>query len=137
MIVSTKGSYALRIMTELALRSEPAPLKEIALKQGIPHKYSESIMTELAKAGLVVSARGKSGGYRLSRAPEQYSVWEILRVTESSFSAVSCSDSCTESEDTACPHAGICPTQPMWRALDETLKDFFNRYTLAELLAKG
>ena len=47
MIVSTKGSYALRIMTELAWRTEPASLKEIALKQGIPHKYSESIMTEL------------------------------------------------------------------------------------------
>ena len=136
MIVSTKGSYALRIMTELAGRSEPASLKELALKQGIPHKYSENIMTELAKAGLVLSSRGKAGGYRLARRPEEYTVAEILRVTETSITAVSCTDTCTEENETACPHAGVCPTLPMWRALEETVNEFFTRYTLADLLPK-
>lgn len=131
MIVSTKGRYAIRVMLALAERgNEFVSLKEVAADQEIPHKYTESIMTLLVKAGLVEGSRGKNGGYRLSRPPEDYTAAEILKVTETSFSAVSC----TESEVNTCPRAARCPTLPMWRALDETVMNFLSGYTLADLL---
>lgn len=129
MIVSAKGRYALRVMISLAARGDrTVPLKELAAEEDIPYKFLESIMTELAKAGLVESARGKNGGYRLTRPPEECTAADILKVTESSFAAAECSG-----KDVDCPRAQICPTLPMWRALDEAVEELLKKYTLREL----
>lgn len=130
-MISTKGRYALRVMAALAENQtgEYVSLKKIAEQEAIPHKYLESIMTALAKAGLAEGARGKSGGYRLSRPPERYTVLEILQTTETSLSSVSC----TEHGGKGCRRAESCPTLPMWRALDKTVKEFFSAYSLADL----
>lgn len=143
MIVSAKGRYALRVMIVLANNGNKyASLKDIAKDEKIPHKFLENIMTELAKAGLVESSRGKSGGYRLSRKPEDYTVAEILKVTEISFASVGCSETgnagsgCSETDESGCTRAGICPTLPMWKALDETVNTFFGQYTLKSFLTK-
>ena len=84
MLVSTKGRYALRVMLELAQRPAGSytPLPVIAEKQSVSEKYLESIVVLLSRAGLVDGVRGKGGGYRLTRTPAQYSVGEILRLTE-------------------------------------------------------
>ena len=84
MTVSTKGRYALRVMVDLAEHAsgDYIPLKAVAGRQNISQKYLEAIMTSLSKAGLVEGAHGKGGGYRLCRPPENYSVREILEVTE-------------------------------------------------------
>ena len=141
MIISAKGRYALRAMVELAKNGENfTSLKEIAVRESIPHKFLENVMTELAKAGLVESTRGKNGGYRLTRPPKEYTVAEILGVTEVSFAAVGCSETdsagggCSESGANGCARAGVCPTLPMWKALDETVNAFFRQYTLESLL---
>lgn len=92
MLISTKGRYALRVMLELA-QGEPGecmPLPVIAQRQGISEKYLESIIAVLARAGLVEGQRGKGGGYRLSRELKDYSVGEIVRLTEGSLAPVSC-----------------------------------------------
>ncbi len=129
MIVSTRGRYALRIMTELAGSDEFRSLKILAQRQNIPHKYAESIMTALVKAGFAEGSRGKNGGYRLSRAPEKYTLAEILQVTETSLSSSSCSG-----DGNGCPRAADCPTFPIWKALDETVFGFLSQYTLLDLL---
>ena len=69
MLVSTKGRYALRVMTELAChaKDEFVPLKTIARQQNISEKYLESIIGVLSKAGIIDGLRGKGGGYRLNR----------------------------------------------------------------------
>ena len=92
MIVSTKGRYALRVMVSFAQRGaeEYIPLKEIAEAEGISQKYLESIMTTLSKAGFVDAVHGKGGGYRLNRKPEEYTIGSILKLTEGSLAAVSC-----------------------------------------------
>ena len=84
MMISTKGRYALRVMLDLAshLDSGYIPLAEIAARQGISEKYLESILSVLSKAGLLDALRGKGGGYRLSKKPEDYSVYDILCLTE-------------------------------------------------------
>ena len=83
MLVSTKGRYALRVMTELAChaKDEFVPLKTIARQQNISEKYLESIIGVLSKAGIIDGLRGKGGGYRLNRDASEYSVGEILRLT--------------------------------------------------------
>lgn len=92
MLISTKGRYALRVMIDLAEHrsGEFISLKEIAQRQEISEKYLESIIRTLVKANVVESLRGKGGGYRLTKNPEQYTVGSILRLTEESLAPVAC-----------------------------------------------
>ena len=135
MIVSTKGRYALRVMLSFAQRSdgEYVPLKEIAEAEGISQKYLESIMTILSKAGFVDAVHGKGGGYRLNRSPESYTVGSILKLTEGSLAAVSC----TSQGAAACSRTSCCQTLPMWEKLEKMIDEFFEGITLADLLNEG
>ena len=132
MIVSAKGRYALRVMVHFAQRGggEFIPLKEIAESEGISQKYLESIMATLSKAGFVDAVQGKGGGYRLNRAPEEYTVGSILKLTEGGLSAVSC----TSQGPTACSRTQCCQTKPMWERLDKMIDEFFEGITIADLL---
>ena len=132
MIVSTKGRYALRVMVHFAKRGgeDYIPLKEIAEAEGISQKYLESIMTLLSKGGFVDAVHGKGGGYRLNRRPEEYTVGSILKVTEGDLSAVSC----TSQGAAACSRSECCDTLHMWEKLDKLINDFFEGYTIADLL---
>ncbi len=132
MIVSTKGRYALRVMVHLAQHSSDdfVPLKEIAESEHISQKYLESIMTVLSKAGFVDAVHGKGGGYRLNRSPEGYTIGSILKLTEGSLAAVSC----TSEGPAACNRSDCCQTKPMWDRLDKMIDDFFEGITIADLL---
>ena len=132
MIVSTKGRYALRVMVRLALSDgqEYIPLKEISETEHISQKYLESIMTVLSKAGFVDAVHGKGGGYRLNRDPSQYTIGSILKLTEGSLAAVSC----TEQGPAACSRATCCQAKPMWDKLDAMIDDFFEGITLKDML---
>ena len=92
MIVSTKGRYALRVMIDLSEHQSEkyVPLKEIAARQEISEKYLENILKVLVQNGFLEGLRGKGGGYRLTRSPDQYTVGEILMLTEGSLAPVSC-----------------------------------------------
>lgn len=135
MIVSTKGRYALRVMLCFAQRGgdEYVPLKEIAESEGISQKYLESIMTILSKAGFVDAVHGKGGGYRLNRPASAYTVGSILKLTEGSLAAVSC----TTQGAAACSRSTCCQTLPMWEKLEAMIDEFFEGITLADLLKDG
>ena len=132
MLISTKGRYALRVMVDLA--EHPAdgfiPLKVIAERQDISEKYLESIIKLLVKAKLLTGVRGKGGGYRLTRSPEQYTVGSILRVTEESMAPVACLEPGAET----CPRSAECRTLGLWKGLDKVINDYLDKYTLAELM---
>ena len=132
MIVSTKGRYALRVMVHFAQRGNEGyiPLKEIAEAEGISQKYLETIMSALSKAGFVDAVHGKGGGYRLNRSPEEYTVGSILKLTEGSLSAVSC----TSQGAAACSRTECCTAKPMWDKLDKMIDDFFEGITIGDLL---
>ena len=132
MLISTKGRYALRVMIDLAEHQADGfiPLKVIAQRQDISEKYLENIIKLLVKAKLLTGVRGKGGGYQLTKAPEQYTVWSILRITEDSMAPVSCLDPGSE----ACPRAAECRTLPMWRGLDQLITEYFENITLADLM---
>ena len=120
MLISTKGRYALRVMIDLAEHQseEFISLKEIAQRQEISEKYLESIIRILVKAKVVESLRGKGGGYRLRKAPEQYTVDSILRLTEESLAPVTCLESNAE----ACSRSGGCRTLALWQGLDKVIR---------------
>ena len=132
MMVSTKGRYALRVMIDLAEnnKGEYIPLKDIAKRQDISQKYLESIMVILSKAGLVDGRHGKGGGYKLNRTADEYTVGEILRLTENGLVPVSC----LKEERNTCERIAECRTLPMWRKLNTMIQDFFDGITLADLM---
>ena len=131
-MISSRGRYALRVMSDLAAQ-EPdraVPLKEIAARQGLSQKYLEAIMTTLSKGGLVEGQHGKGGGYRLCRPAKDYSLGEILRLTEGSLAPVAC----LEAGNSPCEHP--CPTLPVWEKLEQIVADYLNNVSLADLLPK-
>lgn len=131
-MVSTKGRYALRVMLELAQQEAESyvSLKVIADRQEISVKYLEMVVAMLHKAGLVISMRGKDGGYRLSRKPEEYTVGEILKLTEGTMAPVSC----VEGGRPACARAERCMTLPMWQKLDQMIDSYLESITLKDLI---
>ena len=135
MIVSTKGRYALRVMVYFVLHDNGGyiPLKEIAEAEDISQKYLESIMTSLSKGGFVDAVHGKGGGYRLNRDPKEYTVGSILKLTEGSLNAVSC----TTQGAAACSRTECCETKPMWDKLDKMIDEFFEGITLDDLLKEN
>ena len=131
MLISTKGRYALRVMIDLAEhRSEEfISLREIAERQEISEKYLESIIRMLVKAKVVESLRGKGGGYRLTRSPDQYTVGEILMLTEGSLAP----ESCLTPNATPCSRMASCRTYEMWKGLNDLISNYFGNITLADL----
>ena len=132
MLISTKGRYALRLMIDLAEHQseEYISLKEIADRQDISEKYLESIIRLLVKARVVDSLRGKGGGYRLKKAPDQYTVGSILRLTEESLAPVSCLEAGAET----CSRMAECRTLPLWQGLDRVINEYLDGITVADLV---
>ena len=134
MMVSTKGRYALRFLVDLAehQRDGFVPLKEVSVRQEISEKYLEIVVKELVKGGLLAAMRGKGGGYRLNRSPEEYSVKSILELMEGPLAPVAC----LEPGQAACPRSNGCRTLPLWQGLDKVISDYLAQFTLADLCAK-
>ena len=132
MNITTKGRYALRVMLDLAQHLDDGfvSLKTAAERQDISLKYLEMIISHLKKANLVESTRGKEGGYRLTRAPEGYSVLEILNSIEDNLAPVSCIQDGT----VHCAQATGCMTIPMWKELDAITNNYLSSVTLSDLL---
>ncbi len=131
-MISTKGRYALRVMIDIAEHDDGSyiPLKDIALRQDISKKYLEIIVKDMVAGHLLTGVSGKGGGYKLLRRPEEYSVGEILELTEGSLATVACLSSGVE----PCPRAAECPTLPLWAEFDKLTHDFFFGKKLSDLL---
>ena len=132
MLISTKGRYALRVMIDLAEhRSEEfISLREIAVRQEISEKYLESIIRMLVKAKVVESLRGKGGGYRLKKAPEEYTADSILCLTEESLAPVAC----LEHDPIECSRSIGCATLPVWQGLYRVINEYLDGITLLDIL---
>jgi Rrf2 family protein len=86
MRISAKGEYAIKAVLDLAVRGGEAlvPIQDIAGRQAIPQRYLEHVLLALKRAGVLGSKRGASGGYHLTRRPEEISVGDVLRAVEGS-----------------------------------------------------
>ena len=124
MKISTKGRYALRMMLDLAAHQGDG---YVALKD---KKYLEPIVPMLSKSDILRTTRGYQGCYRLARAPKDYTVGEILRLTEGGLAPVAC----LEQHPNACPRCGECATLPMWEGLERVIRSYLDGITLQDLL---
>ena len=134
MKISTKGRYAVRVMLDLALNNtgECIKVKDIAARQGISEKYLEQIIAVLNKAGYVKSVRGAQGGYRIAKAPEDYTVGMILRLTEGSMAPVAC----LEEGAPECERCDTCETLEVWKNLYEAINGVIDNVTIADLVER-
>lgn len=131
MTISTKGRYALRIMMDLANHiGETIKLRDIASRQDISEKYMEQIIAVLNKAGYVRSTRGAQGGYQLVKAPREYTVGMILRLTEGSLAPVEC---LTENA-LPCEREGRCATVEVYRRIYEAVNSVIDATTVQDLI---
>ena len=131
-MISTKGRYSIRILLDLAEHRNGGyiPIKEVAARQEISLKYVEKLMPALKNAGLIDSTHGIGGGYRLTREPDEDTLWEILRLAEGDLAPVAC----LQENAAACSRAAECRTLPVWEKYYELTKDYFSGITLADLM---
>ena len=131
-MISTRGRYAIRVLIDLAEHRNGGyiPMKEVAERQDMSLKYIEKIMPLLTKDRLVEGVHGKGGGYCLCRAPEDYPIGEILRLTEGSMAPVAC----LEPDAKPCPRAASCRTLPMWEKYFQMTNEYFDKITIADLM---
>ena len=130
-MISTRGRYALRVMIDIAENSNGnyIRLDEIAARQEISEKYLESILVILTRGNLLIGLRGKGGGYKLTKSPENYTIGSILRLTEGSLAPVAClkkAETCQKQAD--------CKTLPVWKGLNNAITDYLESITLADIL---
>lgn len=132
MIISTRGRYALRVIIDLAQNCDNGymAMNTIAKRQGISLKYLERIIPVLTQNKIIEGIQGKGGGYRLCRLPKDYTVGEILRLTDGNFAPVAC----LECEINNCENKESCPTLPMWEQLQGIIGNYFDGITIADLI---
>lgn len=132
MKISTKGRYALRLMIDVAEHSNGnyVSLKDIATRQELSTKYLEQIVGQLSKAGFLKSSRGAQGGYQLARSPEEYTVGDILRLTEGNLAPVTC----LQDDENQCQRCEGCATLDFWTGLYRVINQYIDRFTLADLV---
>lgn len=135
MKISTKGRYAIRLMIDIAQYSngENVSIKDISKRQNISLKYLEQIVNTLSKAGFLRSYRGAQGGYRLTRKPEEYTIGDILRITEGELAPVAC----LEDESNQCPRVSRCPTIEFWTGLYKMINEYLDGTTILDLVKKA
>ena len=132
MNVTSKGRYALRIMIDLAQHRDEGyiSLKTISDRTQLSMKYLEMIVGNLKKAELVDSTRGKEGGYKLNKTPQEYSIGEILRCIEDNLAPVAC----IKEGEIQCDRSVACLTVPMWKELDDITNAYLDTVSLEDLL---
>lgn len=130
-MISTKGRYALRLLIDIAENQGEGcvRLRDVAKRQQISEKYLEIIVRALVQEDYLVGVRGKGGGYRLNRPPEEYNIRRVLETAEGALAPVSCLE---DGQD--CPRMSDCPTLPLWQGLDKVIGEYLEGFTLADLL---
>jgi transcriptional regulator, Rrf2 family len=134
MKISTKGRYALRLMVDLAEHKDNGfiALKDVAKRQNISKKYLEQIVPVLNGAGLLTTNRGNRGGYKLAKEPKEYTVGDILRITEGSIAPVSC----LESDVNSCERKNFCQTLYVWEGLYKVVNEYLDGITVQDIVDK-
>ena len=131
MKVSTKGRYSLLVMIDLAENQsdEFIPLRDIAKRQDLSEKYLESIIKLLVRNKLLVGLRGKGGGYKLTKSPNDITVGEILRISEENIIV---DDKNTENMY----HTSEYRTIDMWSKLSRMINEYFDSISIADLIVE-
>ena len=127
-----KTVYALRAVYELTRRqgSGPISIPVIAEAQAISPRFLENILLQLKAAGIVESVRGRDGGYRLARPPEDITVGHVLRAMEGSLGPMSCLGGTSQE---TCPMRDNCVFLPMWERANDAMLAVYDGTSYGDL----
>ena len=134
--LTRKADYALVGLVDLARRApDQASARQIAESSGVPLPMLMNILKELLAGGLVCSTRGVNGGYRLAKEPTEITLRELIQVVEGPINlTVCCAAGSQHSRQQLCDLVGSCPTEAPLRKVNEILRSFLDRVTLAHLI---
>ncbi len=132
MRLTTKGRYAVTAMLDLALHAteNPVPLADISQRQGISLSYLEQLFARLRKQGLVGSARGPGGGYRLSRDANEIAVVDVITAIDEKVDVTRCDGKGD------CQDGKPCLTHELWQDLSSQIYQFLSGITLGQLVQR-
>ena len=135
MKLSNKGRYAVMAMADLASSTSNSPLSlnEISLRQGISLSFLEQIFLQLKKNNLVKSLRGSSGGYLLTKSPEQIKLSSIINAVDEKVKTLGCKK---ESKKSCNGKSIKCITHDLWNELEIHINSFFEKNTLNDIIYK-
>ena len=136
MKLTSKGRYAVMAMADLARinASQPTNLTDISLRQGISISFLEQIFSKLKKNNLVQSSRGPSGGYLLTRSPEDIKLSSIIKAVDEKVKTVGCKK---ESKKGCTGKSVKCITHNLWDDLENHINNFFEKNTLNDIIFKA
>ncbi|HEX3179142.1 MAG TPA: Rrf2 family transcriptional regulator [Methylomirabilota bacterium] len=131
MRISAKGEYAIKAMLDLALQRDRGlvPIQEVAARQGIPQRYLEQVLLSLKRAGLLTSKRGSTGGYHLTRLPEEITVGAVLRAIEGTRAPFEAGNARRNGGSDA-------ELTELWDEIAEAVSKVVDRLTFGELVAR-
>lgn len=137
--VSAKSDYALRALIEMAARAaeiedggKAVSAEELGRLQDIPHGFLQAILADLRKAGIVISQRGQSGGWRLARAAKTVSVADVIRAVDGPLVSVyGLRPEAVEYNDRA------DVLQHVWIAARGSLREVFEQVSIEQLAARS
>lgn len=132
MRLSTKARYSLRVLLDLAQHRDQGfiPLRDIAERQGISKKYLDQLMMLLNRSDYLKTSRGAQGGYQLAKDPSEYTLGEILRITEGGFAPLAC----LEDEGSDCDRRQDCAARQTWKGLEDAMAGYLDNTTLQDIL---
>ena len=133
MKLSTKGRYAVMAMADLAKNNveKPTSITEISLRQGISISFLEQIFLKLKKNNLVKSSRGPSGGYLLTKTPEEIKLSSIIKAVDEKIKTLGCK----KESKKGCNGKSIkCITHNLWDELETHINNFFEKNTLKDII---
>lgn len=136
MRITTKGRYALRAMTNLALAptDKPKAIKVIAAEEEISPEFLEQIFFRLKKSGILSSVRGPGGGFMLAKDPETISVKAIFEAVDEGIDLSPCTN-CSDDE-IPCARVDTCLVHNVWKEASERINAYFDSITLTKIMAQ-
>jgi Rrf2 family protein len=135
-MLSQKARYALRALVELARAGDQQlTAGEIATRADAPRKFLEAILLELSRRSLVLSRRGKFGGYILARTPAEISFAEVIRVIDGPLALAPCVSQMAFRKCDDCPDLETCALRPALRKARDATAVVLENYSLAEAVA--
>jgi Rrf2 family protein len=135
-MLSQRGRYALKALLNLArAESGPKDVGKISAEEDIPRKFLEAIMSDLRRARLVESTRGKLGGYRLARPADLITFGEVMRVTNGPLALISCASRAFYRRCDDCHDEAACILRHVMGSVRDEVSEILDRTTLASALA--
>ena len=133
-MISQKAKYALRALVALnrAPRGETRMISEISREQAIPKKFLEQILLELKRAGIVMSRRGRMGGYELLRAPEKITFGEVLRLIDGPIAPLPCLSKIAYRRCEDCKDEATCEIRHVFARVTLATREVLDSTTLAD-----